>query len=66
MAKSRDEITNKFREEMQGVYGRMLDFCGIEFGDIEPLQLLELEKDEDNLNTTVRRWLRSGMEVENE
>lgn len=64
--KSRKDIEEKFAEEMQIVYGKMLNFVGTEFGDIEPLQLVELEEAENKLNHVVTNWLLSGMEVTDE
>lgn len=64
---TREEVlAGEFKNELQAVYGKMLDSVGLETGDIAPDQLVALETAENALASVVAGWINSSYEEENE
>jgi len=57
-------LADEFRNELQAVYGKMLQSLGIETGDIEPLMYAQLEEKETALASVVGSWLDNRYESE--
>ena len=57
-------LQDEFKNELQAVYGKMQQALGIEYGDIEPMQLVQLDEQENKLAVIVADWLVSARDKE--
>lgn len=57
-------LQDEFKNELQTVFRKMQQALGIETGDIEPMQLAQLDEQSNKLAVTVADWLVSARDAD--